>query len=303
MSAVSAVWPLVRDTYREWTEDEAPRLAAALAYYTAFSIGPLLVIVIAMAGALFGAEAIRGHVETQSVGLLGKDGAQMLQDVIAHASEERSGIVATVTSIVALLLGATGVFGELQSMMNTIWDVDRGVTTGGIWATIRTRLLSFGMVLGIAFLLLVSLVISAVIAAASGWSHRLLPGLDAAWKVIDAAVSLGVTTALFAMLFKFLPDTPVGWRDVVFGALLTAILFTLGKTAIGFYLGRSGVASVYGAAGSLAVMLVWVYYSAQIIFFGAELTQVYAKRHGTRAQRSAAGAPSPTTAESDARVS
>ncbi len=294
MGAMRAVWPLLRETYTEWTADGAPRLAAALAYYTAFSIGPLLILIIAVAGALFGDEAVRGQVAAQMDGLIGSDGARMLEEMIENAAAERSGILATTVSVAALILGATGVFGELQAMMNTIWDVERPATAGGIAAMLRTRLLSFGMILGIAFLLLVSLVVSAVIAAASGWSRALLPGMDALWHLVDIAVSLGVTTALFAMIFKFLPDAAIAWRDVVSGAFLTAVLFTLGKLAIGFYLGRSSVASVYGAAGSLAVLLVWIYYAAQILFFGAELTQVYANRHGTRVASVPAGAPEPT---------
>jgi membrane protein len=289
MRTMRSAWSLVRETYTEWTADGAPRLAAALAYYTAFSIGPLLILIIAVAGALFGDEAVRGQVAAQMDGLIGADGARMLEEMIENAAAERSGIFATTVSVVALLLGATGVFGELQAMMNTIWDVDRPVTAGGIGGMLRTRLLSFGMILGIAFLLLVSLVVSAVIAAASGWSRALLPGMDALWHLVDVAVSLAVTTALFAMIFKFLPDTVIAWRDVVSGAFVTAVLFTLGKLAIGFYLGRSSVASVYGAAGSLAVLLVWIYYAAQILFFGAELTQVYAKRHGTRVASASGG--------------
>lgn len=289
-----AIWSLLRETYAEWTADGAPRLAAALAYYTAFSIGPLLVLVIALAGALFGDEAARGQIAAQLKGLVGADGAQMLEEMVENAAREPSGTLATLTSIVALILGATGVFGELQSMMNTIWDVERPATaSGGIAAMIRTRILSFGMILGIAFLLLVSLVVSAVVAAASGWSRALLPGMDALWHLVDVVVSLGVTTALFAMIFKFLPDAQIGWRDVLSGAFVTALLFTVGKLAIGFYLGRSSVASVYGAAGSLAVLLVWIYYAAQILFFGAELTQVYANRYGSRVA-GAAGAPALT---------
>jgi len=283
MSRLRAVWQVLRETYAEWTADGAPRLAAALAYYTAFSIGPLLVIVIALAGALFGDEAARGQVAAQLDGMLGAEGARMVEDMIEGANREDEGWLATVVSIVALLFGATAVFGELQAMMNTIWDVERPATAGGgLWSMVRTRLLSFGMILGIAFLLLVSLVVSAVLSTVSVWTRTLLPGADLLWHVADVAVSIGVTTALFAMIFKFLPDLRIAWRDVAVGATVTAILFTLGKAAIGYYLGRSGVASVYGAAGSLAVLLLWVYYSAQICFFGAELTQVYANRYGSR---------------------
>jgi membrane protein len=276
------VWALLKATYAEWSEDRVPRLAAALAYYTTFSIAPLLVIIIAIAGFVFGAEAVRGQLDEQIRGLLGSDAASAVQDMVQSATANASaGILATVLSIAALLFGATGVFAELQDSLNTIWEV-QPKSGRGLRGLVRDRLLSFGMVLAIAFLLIVSLVASAAIAGMGTFIGSRISALAPLWHVVDVLVSIGVLALLFAAIFKWLPDVEIGWRDVWVGALVTSLLFTVGKTLLGLYLGRSATASVYGTAGALVILLLWVYYSAQIFFFGAELTQVYANRYGSR---------------------
>jgi membrane protein len=279
--SISAAPALLKRTYAEWSEDKVPRLAAALAYYTVFSITPLLVVLIAVTGFVFGDEAARGEIFAQVRGLIGAEGADAIEDMIRNASNPRSGLIATVLGVAALVLGATGIFGALQDALNTIWGVEPKPGRG-FRGIIRDRVLSFGMVVVIAFLLVVSLVVSAVVSGMSAYMSRLLPGADALWHLVELAISFAVVTALFAMMFKVLPDVIISWRDVWVGAAVTALLFTIGKFAIGLYIGRSSVASVYGAAGSLVVLLVWVYYSAQIALFGAELTQVWANEYGTR---------------------
>jgi membrane protein len=277
-----STWTLLRQTYAEWSEDRVPRLAAALAYYTTFSLAPLLVVLIAIAGAIFGTEAVRGQLDDQIRTLLGQDAAKAVQDMVKSATgHPSSGVVATVLGTAALLFGATGVFGELQDSLNTIWEV-KPKPGRGLRGLVRDRLLSFGMVLAVAFLLVVSLVVSALLAGVGKFVGGHVGALAPLWHVIDVAVSIAVLTALFGAIFKFLPDVEIAWRDVWIGAAVTAVLFTIGKLLIGLYLGRSSMTSVYGAAGSLVLLLLWVYYSAQILFFGAELTQVYANQYGSR---------------------
>jgi len=276
-----ALVELLKDAYNEWSEDNAPRLGAALAYYTVFSVTPLIILSIAVVGLAFGEEAARGQVITQIRGLVGEPVASAVQAMIAQARSKSSGILATVVGVGTLLFGASGVFTELQASMNTIWDAPPKPWRG-VWGLIKDRFFSFTMVLGTGFLLLVSLVVSAVIAAASAYFQHLLPTAfsQAAVYAVDLGSSLAVITVLFAVIFKMLPEVSIRWGDVWAGAFLTAVLFTIGKFFIGLYLGRSSVTSMYGAAGSLIVLLLWVYYSAQILFFGAEFTQVYAKRYG-----------------------
>jgi membrane protein len=275
-------WTLLRRTYEEWSEDRVPRLAAALAYYTTFSVAPLLVVLIAIAGAIFGTEAVRGQLDDQIRALLGQDAARAVQDMVQSASgHPSSGVVATVLGTAALLFGATGVFGELQDSLNTIWEV-KPKPGRGVRGLVQDRLLSFGMVLAIAFLLVVSLVVSAVLAGVGEFVGGYAGALEPLWHAVDVLISIVVLTMLFAAIFKWLPDVEIAWRDVWVGAAVTAVLFTIGKLLIGLYLGRSSMTSVYGAAGSLVLLLLWVYYSAQILFFGAELTQVYANSYGTR---------------------
>ena len=276
---------LVREAFSEWKEDNASRLAAALAYYTTFSITPLLVLVIAIAGLMGGQEAVHNQVMAQIGDLMGNEGKAFVEDMLISASQPRKGLLASSLGIVALLFGALGVFAELQNSLNTIWEVKPKPVKElkqSIWRFIRQRILSFSLVLTIGFVLLASL---AVNAALSAFGNMLLNTAEfPVWlsQVFNLLVSFVVITLLFALMFKFLPDAEIAWRDVWLGAAVTSLLFNLGKFAIGFYLGRSSVSSTFGAAGSLVVILIWVYYSAQIFFFGAEVTQVYANELGSR---------------------
>lgn len=271
---------LVKQTGNEWIDDRAPTFAASLAYYTAFSLAPTLVIVVAIAGSIFGADAARGEIQAQLQGPMGEQGARAIGEMVEHASKWESGVLATLIGLVVLVFGATGVFAELQTALNAIWDA-KPPQINGVWAFFRTRFLSFAMVLGIGFLLLVSLVISAGVAAFGRWAGAYAGGWTTLWQVVNFGVAFGVITVLIAMIYKVLPDVKVHWRDVWLGAIVTAALFNLGKLAIGLYLGKTALISSYGAAGSLAALLVWVYYSAMILLFGAEFTQVYARAHGS----------------------
>jgi membrane protein len=279
------MFALLRDTFREWREDGANRLAAALAYYTTFSLAPLLVLVIAIAGLVGGQSAAQGQVMAQVQDLLGEEGREFVQDMIANASKPATGLTATVISVATLLFGALGVFGELQNSLNLIWEVKPKPARGlldGIKRFVLGRMVSFTMVLGIGFLLLASLVVSAVLSALGEYIGAALPMADLWLQLINFVISFLVIMLLFAMIFKFLPEVQLGWKDVWLGAAVTSALFSLGKFLIGFYLGRSGVGNTFGAAGSLAILLIWIYYSAQILFFGAEFTQVYSNRYGSR---------------------
>jgi len=257
----------------------APRLGAALAYYTVFSIAPLLVIAIGIAGLIFGREAAQGMIASQIAHLVGEQGGEAIQTMVASANKPGVGTFGTIAGIVMLLFGAAGLFGQLQDALNTIWEV-RPKEGRGVWGFIRDRFLSLTMVLGVAFLLLVSLVASSALAAVGG----LLGNLQTAGvgMVLTTILDLTVITALFALIYRYLPDAEIAWRDVWLGAAVTAVLFTVGKFLVGLYLGRAAVGSAYGAAGSLAVLLVWLYYAAQIFLFGAELTKAYANRKGSR---------------------
>lgn len=272
---------LLKETFDEWNEDKASRLAAALAYYTVFSIAPLLIIVIAIAGAVFGEEAARGEIVRQIQGLVGRSGAEVIETAIQNANQPAQGTIASIISIVALLFGAIGVFGQLQDALNTIWEVQPkpGRPVKGF---VRQNILSFSMVLGIGFLLLVSLIISAVLAAVSTYFSNLLPGFGLIWQVANFVISFAITTLLFAMIFKFLPNVKITWNDVLIGAAITSLLFSIGRFLLGLYLGNGSFGSTYGAAGSLVIILAWVYYAAQILFFGAEFTQVYARKYGSQ---------------------
>jgi membrane protein len=276
---------LLKDTFREWREDGANRLAAALAYYTTFSLAPLLVLIIAIAGLVGGQEAAQTQTMAQVEDLLGAEGRNFVQGMIESASRPATGLTATVIGAVTLLFGALGVFGELQNSLNTIWEVKPKPATNfldGVKRFIVKRLMSFTMVLGIGFLLLASLVISAAISAFAEYIGARWPLADFWLELINFLISFIVITLLFAMIFKFLPEIQIAWKDVWLGAAVTSILFSLGKLLIGLYLGRSEVGSTFGAAGSLAILLIWIYYSAQILFFGAEFTQVYANRYGSK---------------------
>jgi membrane protein len=273
----AVVWSLLRETFIEWSEDRAPRLGAALAYYTVFALAPGLILIIALAGLLLGKEAAQGQIISQVQDLAGEAGAQAVRAAIESARNAGGSLLATGLGGITLRFGLWGVFGELQDALNTIW----GVTTRpgrGILGVIKQRFWSFTMVVGIGFLLLVSLAASAWLAAVGKFFSQLLPLPAAMMETTNALLSFVVITFMFAMIYKLLPDVKIAWRNVWTGAAVTAVLFTIGKTLIGLYLGRSTVASVYGAAGSLVVILLWVYYSAQVVFFGAEFTKVYSRR-------------------------
>lgn len=272
---------LLKATFTKYNEDKVPILAAALAYYTVFSLAPLLLIVIAIAGSVFGEEAARGEIVGQIQGLVGREGAEAVQVMLQNTQKPDSGgTVATVLGVITLLFGASGVFGQLQDALNTIWDVEPKPGQG-IRNFIQTRLLSFAMVVVIGFLLLVSLVISAVLAVVGNFFGALFPNFMIGGQFLNFAISFGSITLLFASIYKFLPDVHVPWKNLWIGAGVTAFLFTIGKFVIGLYLGNSGVTSTYGAAGSLVVILIWVFYSAQILLLGAEFTQVYSKYRGS----------------------
>ncbi|HZY18113.1 MAG TPA: YihY/virulence factor BrkB family protein [Ramlibacter sp.] len=266
---------------KSWSDDYAPSMGAAISYYTVFSLAPLLVIVIAIAGAVFGREAVQGLISDQLSGLVGAQGAEMVEGLIAGASDTDRGLVAGLISIGVLVVGATTVFAELQSALDRIWKVPATAKPSGITGLLRARLLSFGLILGVAFLLMVSLVVSATLAAFGSWASGLLPGWEVLLQVLNLVVSLGILTVLFALIFKFMPSTQVAWRDVWVGAIATAVLFEIGKLGIGLYIGKSGMDETFQAAGALVVLLVWVYYAAQIFLLGAEFTKSYADEHGS----------------------
>jgi membrane protein len=269
---------LLKESFSEWSEDKVPKLSASLAFYTMLALAPLLVLITGIAGLAFGEEAARGQIVAQFQHLVGTQGAQAIQTMIQNASKGNGEILATVFGGIMLLFGATAVFVELQDSMNTVWGVKP--KTSGLKGLIKGRLTSLTLIIGVGFLLLVSLLVSAFLSGVSAYMGQLLPGMDWLWEALNFVVSLGMTTLLFAMIFRFLPDAKVQWREVWLGAFITAVLFTIGKTLIGMYLGQSSAVSVHGAAGSLAVILLWVYYAAQILFFGAEFTQVHAQRMG-----------------------
>lgn len=271
-------WQLVKETGNAWIEDKVQRLAASLAFYTILSAAPLVVVLLTLAGAVFGRDAVEGRVVDQLRGLVGEEGGQAIQTMIASAGDTGSGVAMGI-GIVMLLFGATGVFAELQDALNTIWEVTPKPGRG-VWGVIRDRFLSLAMVFGTCFLLLVTLVLSTVLAAITRFAG--LEGIGLAGQLANFVLSFAVNAGLFAMMYKLLPDVKIGWKDVWIGALATAVLFTVGKLLIGLYLGQAGLGSAYGAAGSLVVFVVWVYYSAQILFLGAEFTKVYANRFGSR---------------------
>ncbi|MDX2162758.1 MAG: YihY/virulence factor BrkB family protein [bacterium] len=302
MNSIRQIIGFFQEVIAEWNDDKAPRLAAALAYFTIFSIAPLLIVVIAVAGVAFGQQAVRGEIVTQIQGLVGQEGAVLIEDMIANARRPNDSFIATIIGIGTLLLGAGGFFGQLQDALNTAWDVQPN-PEGGILNLIKARFISFSMVLGVGFLLLVSLVLTTVLASLSNTFTQVIPGAgDTILQIVNQVISFGVVTVLFALIFKFLPDTRIEWRDVWVGAAFTSLLFSIGKYLIGLYLGTSGVASSYGAAGSLIVVLLWIFYSAQILLLGAEFTQVWSRRYGSRkgqpSSRSIVPVPNPAAAES-----
>lgn len=291
---VSVVWSLLKETISDWSDDSAARLAAALAYYTLLSIAPLVVLAVAIAGLAFGEEAARGQISEQIGAVVGEQAAEAVETIARNARAPETGVLSSVLGVIVLLFGASGVFGELQSSLDTIWEV-QPKPGRGILGVIKDRFFSFTMVVGVAFLLLVSLVLSTVLAALGRYLSGALPGGAALWTALNFVLSLGLITLLFALIFKVVPDAEIRWRDVWVGALVTALLFTVGKLLIGLYLGRSSLVSSYGAAGSIVALVVWVYYSSQIVFLGAEFTQVYARRFGSRIKPSADAVPAEQT--------
>ena len=279
---VAQWWPLAKKSAAAWVSDYAPSMGAALSYYTVFSLAPMLLIVIAVAGLVFGQDAARGALFEQLSGMMGADAAKAVEGILANASKPSEGIIATVIGIGVLLLGATTVFGELQDSLDRIWRAPVKEKGGGLWGLLRTRFLSFGMILGIAFLLMVSLVAGTAVSALGKWWSPVFGGWEVLAHVVTFLFGLVVTTIGFAMIYKLMPRVKVQWHDVWIGAVVTAVLFSLGRFLIGLYIGKSGIASGFGAAGSLVIVFVWVYYSAQIFLLGAEFTWVYATTFGSK---------------------
>jgi membrane protein len=272
---------LFRETYKEWQEDNASRIAAALAYYAVFSISPLLVIAIAIAGTFFGQQTAQDQITEQLTALVGKDGVQPVLMALDNISQPEIRGVASLISVGVLLLGASGFFAQLQDALNTVWKV-KPQPGQGIWIFVRKRVSSFLMVLAIGLLLILSLILSAVVSTLSKYQADYLPGWAILWENLDFVVSLGLMTFIFALMFKYVPDAKIAWKDVFVGSVITALLFLFGKFLLGVYLSKGSLGSAYGAAGSLIVLLAWIYYSAQIILFGAEFTQVYTRIYGSK---------------------
>ena len=291
---IGVIVSLVKDTAAQWSNDEASRLAASLALYTMLSIAPLLVIAVSIAGLVYGEEAARGQISQQLSTIVGPQAGKAIESLVANADTPSSGVLGTIVGIVVGLVGASGVFGELQSALNRIWEV-KPKPGRGIRGIVRDRFFSFAMVMGVAFLLLVSLVVSAVLAGVTGFFEGLIP-LPALWEVLNTVIGIAVSSVLFTLIFKLVPDVKVAWRDVWVGGLVTGVAFSIGRIALGWYVGRGATTSPFGAAGSLVALIVWVYYSAQILFMGAEFAQVYASRFGARIE------PSPNAVPIDAKV-
>ena len=273
------IWLIAKETASDWLDDDASRLAASLAFYTLLSLAPLVIIAVAVAGLVLGPEAARGQIAAELSAAVGRTAATGIQSVVASAQSKASGTIGTIIGVVTLFVGASGVFGELQYALNSIWEV-RARPGRGLWGEVKDRLFSFTMVLGVAFLLLVSLLLSAALSAVGHLFSSQLPGGELAWQICNFVFSLAMITGLFALILKYVPDVEIAWADVWAGAAVTALLFTIGKSLLGIYLGKASIGSSYGAAGSLVVLVVWVYYSAQILFLGAEFTQVRARLRG-----------------------
>lgn len=283
---LKTIWVLLKNTASEWQEDKVSLWAAGIAFYTIFSLAPLLIIAITITGAVFGPEAAQNQIVEQIQGLIGKQGAQAVQTMIQNSQQPGSGgILATVFGVATLLLGASGIFAQLQEALNTIWDVQpqSGINIKNF---LQKRLLSFAIVLVIGFLLLVSLIVSAILAAIANFFGHLFPQWIQLGRILNLIFSLGGTTLLFALLYKVLPDINIAWSNIWIGATTSALLFTIGKFLIGLYLGNSSIGSSYGAASSLVIVLIWVFFSAQILLLGAEFTQVYTRRRGFIIERS-----------------
>ncbi len=289
-----AVFDLFRSAAGNWIDDHAQSMGAALAFYTIFSIAPLLLIVISLAGLMFGEEAARGEIYGQLNGMLGTTGALAVQGLLESARRPGDSLPAAAFGAAVLFIAATSVFAELQDSLDRIWRSPQRPKRPGLWGLVRARLLSFGMILGIGFLLTVSLAFSAALGALSRWARPDSPGWENFSGASELVLNLLLLMAVFAMIYKTMPRARVAWRDVWVGAAVTSVLFLIGKTLIGLYIGRSGIASAFGAAASLIVVLLWVYYSAQIFLFGAEFTWVYSQRYGSRRAQSAGLSPTPS---------
>ena len=276
----NAIWGLLKETATAWDEDNVARLAASLAYYTLLSIAPLIILAVAVTGLAFGEEAAREHIAGELASVVGGGAAEAIQSIAKNARTPGTAVLSIIVGLTELLFGASGVFGELQSALNTVWGV-APKPGRGIWGLVKDRFFSFTLVLGVAFMLLVSLVVSAGLTWIGQVFASSLPGGAVVWQVLNFCISLAVVTALFALMFKKLPDVEIRWRDVWVGAAVTAGLFTLGKFGLGLYLGSAGVSSAYGAAGSIVALVIWVYYSAQVLLVGAEFTEAYARHFGS----------------------
>jgi membrane protein len=270
---------LLTETFRQWDAHRVPKMGAALSFYTVFSLAPLAILVLSLVSLAVERDAARAEIVGQFRAFVGNEGAEVMEMILVKTGTERTGIVGTIIGFVVLLIGASGVFGELQDSLNQIWGVSS--KRHPVFIMVKERVFSFAMVFVMGFLMLVTFMFSAVIAAAGTYLHGRYPGLDGPWEWGNAVISLLVIPLLFALIFRMVPDTRITWKDVWLGALISSVLFVVGKFVLGFYFGRSAIASSYGAAGSLIIVLVWVYYSAQILFFGAEFTRVYALRFGS----------------------
>lgn len=279
------IWQLIVKSLSAWQADRAASMGGALAYYTLFSLAPVLIIAIAVAGFFLGEEAARGEILVQLRGLLGDDGASAVQSLLESAARPAQGVLATLFSIALLVVGATTVFAELQMDLDRIFKAPAAEKRGGLFHLLRSRLLSFGLVLALGFLLLVSLVLSTAIAILGQWWGGYFEGTRQLVESVNFLLSLTIATALFAVIYKVLPSVSIAWRDVWIGAIVTAVLFAVGKTLIGLYIGSSGIASGFGAASSFIVVLIWVYYSTQVFLLGAEFTSVYARERAARHER------------------
>ncbi len=276
-----STWHLLKTTLLEWNADNVAHLAAALAYYTFFSLVPLMIIATAIAGSIYGQEAARGELVNQIAFYIGYDSANLVQTILRNTDAPASNLIATIAGIVFVIYGATGVFSELKNSLNLIWNAPP--PSGANWrALVLNRLFALAMVLGCGFLLLLSLIISTALTATTDWINVWWPGMGAISQIITFLISFGLTILVFGIIYQFLPDVRVAWRDVWSGAVATALIFSIGRYLISVYLSYSTIGSTYGAAGSLAVLLLWIYYSAQLFFLGAEFTQVYARTKGTR---------------------
>ncbi len=292
---VGKIAGLISQSVAAFIADGALTYGAAIAYYTIFAIAPVLLIVIAVAGLAFGHDAAQGAIVAQLSGLMGQQSAEALQSMLRSVHSSGSGTLATIVGIVTLLITASGVFGEMQTSLNAIWKARPN--TSAVSRLIRARIVSLGLVMALGFLLMVSLALSAALTAVGSYLNDFFPGIHLLLQILNFIISFLLISLLFAAIYKFLPDTPIAWRDVAIGALATALLFTVGKTLIGLYIGSSQVASSFGAAGALIVILMWIYYSAQIFLLGAEFTKCYAHSHGSKSAAGHRTPPSPAAAQ------